>query len=236
MNQTYYPSTNDGRADWWQNVLDNQGALSAAGFTSNQVNAIGVDAEWCIYLYRTLRSTFDNFTKAIITYADGITDAPDGSPSPAAPMVPAWPMPPSSTSGINAGLEKRREKWVQSMKGMPGYTETIGRTLGVIAPGSNFNATTYQAQLYDVSSPSGCTVSAKFRKALGNIDGINLYGRKVGATAWANLGRYTAAPCSASVPLTTPTSPEEWEFQARAVKRDVEIGLPSDIVPQIVRC
>ena len=37
------------------------------------------------------------------------------------------------------------------------------------------------------------------------------------------------------VPVVAPTGPEDWEFQAKAVKRDVEIGLPSMIVEQTIR-
>ena len=47
------------------------------------------------------------------------------------------------------------------------------------------------------------------------------------------VGRST--PFTAMVPVTTPPGPEDWEFQTRAVKRDVEIGVPSMIVPQAIR-
>ncbi len=236
MQQTYYPKTNEGRADWWQNITDNQGALGAAGFNTSQVTTIATDAAWGVYLYRTVRTTFETFTRAIVSYADGITDGSDGGTAPAAPTVPAWPAQPGMSSGINAGLEKRREKWVQSMKGMTGYNDTLGQTLGVIGAGSNFDPATYQPQFFDANSPSACTVAGKFRKAGGNIDGINLYGRRLGTTAWGLLGRYTATPCTATVHTTTPDAPQEWEFQARAVKRDVELGVPSDIVAVIIRC
>ena len=48
------------------------------------------------------------------------------------------------------------------------------------------------------------------------------------------LGRFTATPFSASVPLAG-SAPEEWEFQARAVRRDAEFGLPSVIIEQMIR-
>ena len=85
-----------------------------------------------------------------------------------------------------------------------------------------------------MSNPNSQTVAGKFRKANGNVDSINLYGRKSGTTAWAALGHFTATPFGASVPVAGP-NPEQWEFQARAVKRDVEFGLPSMIIEQIVR-
>ena len=66
------------------------------------------------------------------------------------------------------------------------------------------------------------------------MEGINLYGCKSGTTPWQLLGRFTATPFSASVPVAG-SVPEQWEFQARAVRRDVEFGLPSMIAEQVVR-
>jgi hypothetical protein len=43
------------------------------------------------------------------------------------------------------------------------------------------------------------------------------------------FGCYNATPANAIVPLTG-DNPEQWEFQARAVKRDQEIGLPSVVL------
>ena len=85
-----------------------------------------------------------------------------------------------------------------------------------------------------MSAVNAQSVSGKFRKANGHVDSINLYGRKAGATAWTLLGHFTATPFTASVPVAGP-NPEEWEFQARAVRRDAEFGLPSNNVEQIVR-
>jgi hypothetical protein len=51
---------------------------------------------------------------------------------------------------------------------------------------------------------------------------------------WINLSRFNATPATATVPLAN-GQPEDWQFQTRAVKRDVEIGHPSAIVSAIVR-
>ena len=42
---SYYPSTNDGRAPWWQNILDvGSTNLTAAGLPAGQVTSILADA------------------------------------------------------------------------------------------------------------------------------------------------------------------------------------------------
>ena len=48
------------------------------------------------------------------------------------------------------------------------------------------------------------------------------------------LGRFNAPPANAVVPLAG-ESPEEWQFQARAVRRDQEIGHPSPVLTAIIR-
>ena len=86
----------------------------------------------------------------------------------------------------------------------------------------------------DLTSPAAKQVRFKFSKAYGDVDGVNLYGRKSGMTEWVNLGRFNATPGNATVPVTN-GNPEDWQFQARAVKRDQEIGHPSPAMSVIVR-
>lgn len=229
---TYYPSTNDGRADWWQNISSNSAALSALGLSAPQVSAIGADAGWGIYLYRTVRVTFEEYHSAVIAYCDEVLGEPAGAELPAAPAPPPWPTPPPFA--VLTGIEKRRTQWVAQVKSNALYTTTLGELLRIEEGGTPFDPTTYQAVLLNVASPSAGTVAGKFRKASGQIDGINLYGRKEGASGWTGLGRFNATPFSAMVPLAG-AAPEAWEFQARAVRRDVEIGTASLISQAIIR-
>ncbi len=96
------------------------------------------------------------------------------------------------------------------------------------------DAATYNAKLMDPTSPAAKQVRFKFSKAYGEIEGINLYGRKTGDTTWVNLGRFNATPANAKLPLAN-GNPEDWQFQARAVKDDIEIGHPSPSMSVIVR-
>ncbi len=147
-------------------------------------------------------------------------------------MVPPWPaLPPD---GIVPGLEARRVQWVEQARSSAAYNPSIGMALGIEPTGTPFDPATYQAELSALTSPASRTISGKFRKANGNIDGIDLYGRKEGTMPWGLLGRFTAMPFSALVPLAG-AAPEPWEFLARAVKREVEIGVASMVVQVIVR-
>ena len=229
----YYPTTIDGRAHWWPNVSANASAvLTALGYTSAQVAPILADAEWATYCYGTVHRFFQGINDALTAYENQILTAANGTAMPALPTVPAVPAPPASL--ILAGIEARRISWVQEVKNKPGYNASIGAQLGIETPSAPFDQKTYACQLLNLASNAPHTVGGKFRKAGGNVDGINLYGRRAGTVAWTNLGRFNATPFTAQVPLTT-GAPESWEFYAMAVKADVEFGQGSAISPVIVR-
>ncbi|HEV7404668.1 MAG TPA: hypothetical protein VGO11_17135 [Chthoniobacteraceae bacterium] len=198
MSTGYYPDPNDRRADWWVTIRDNQPALSQF-LSPTEMNIVARDADWAIYVYRTVREAFDEMQGAILTYCDVATDAPDGSPAPTPPAIPAWPAPP--TSPLVPGIEARRILWVARARAASNYTPVAGALLGLEAPDSTFNPATYQAEIFGLSSAAARTVAGKFRKARGNIDGINLYGRKEGTMTWILLGRFTASPFTATIPL-----------------------------------
>jgi hypothetical protein len=224
----YKPQSIDGLADWWLNIK-NSGtpALTAAGIPAADITSIQNDALWAIFAYETLRNLYENYHQTIIAYAERITYGPIEGAIGAPTEPPAFPTLP--TPVVLAGVERRREKWVQRVKESLTYTQSIGETLRIVAPEVPFDPTTYTARLSGVKSPGPRTVTGKFRKEYGNVDGVMLYGRKDGMTTWTELGRFTAIPFTATVPLTG-TSPEVWEFQVRAFRRDVLFGNPSIIM------
>ncbi|MBA2436307.1 MAG: hypothetical protein H0V54_14725 [Chthoniobacterales bacterium] len=192
MPKTYYPDQNDDRADWWQNVID-QGSpiFTALALPAAQITSIMADAAWGVYLYRTLRVAYEEATTRVIGYADAITDGGNGTPAPAAPAMPTWPAAPATA--VDAGIEARREMWVQSVKSNPAFNAgTMGTTLRLEATATPFNPSTYMAKLDGLSSPAAKQLRFKFGKSYGRVDGVNLYGRKSGQSAWVNLGRFNA--------------------------------------------
>lgn len=234
MISPYYPPTNDGRADWWQNIV-NVGAapLTALGFGAPQVTSITNDAIAGAYLYRTLPTSFDEFGKRVTGYIHTYLSDPDGTPAPLAPAIPTWPV---LAVPVLAGIDPRREKWVQQAKHAGNYDPLVqGAVLRIEPTGTPFDPTTYQAEIFGAMSPGPATMLVKFRKARGQIDAVAIAGRRTGTTAWVPLGTFTATPATFLVALQTPGVPETWDLQAQALIKDAKIGVPSDIVTAIVR-
>lgn len=231
----YYPDTNDGRADWWQNIVAvGTTTLSALGFSVSQTTAINIDAQLGVYLYRTLPKTFEDFGKRVTGYISTYLSDPDGTPAPVVPAIPSWPI--FSAGTTTAGLEARREKWVQLAKHASNYDPALqGATLRIEATGTPFDPATYKAIIFDATSPSPSTAACKFRKARRNIDAMKFLGRKAGTPVWVDLGRFTATPATFHIPLQTPGNPEQWELMGRALIKDQEIGIASDLLEVLVR-
>lgn len=228
---SYYPRTTDGRADWWQNIQANgTAALTTLGFETEDITPIIDDAKWAIHALRTLRVTFENYHESLIAYAQQLMDGTEGE-APAIPVPPTLPTAP--TPVVDTGIEARREKWVQVVKNSPGYNDSIGESLGLVAPSTPFDPSAYTPTLTSPTSPNPKTFAAKFRKASGNVDGVAVYGSKGGSDSWVELGRFNSTPFSANVP-TTATTPELWQFRIRAFKKDQFFGNYSDIVELVI--
>lgn len=236
MMSNYYPETAEGRAEWWENVLkDGASLLAKLGLSEERVASIMADAAWGVYTYGALRETVERHASEITAYANMVASGVEGcsdQPLPAPPKPPAWPAPPKVK--ITCDFERRRIEWVQEVKARRGYDHDIGAALGIEPLPAVFNSGTYKPDLHELACSEPKTVSGKFRKAHGNIEGVVLRGRRRGSASWTELGRFKATPFSAPVPVAG-VEPEEWEFQARAIKRDIETGIPSDIVETVVK-
>ena len=115
MAKTYYPIQNDERADWWQNVIaQGQPIFTSLGLPERQMTSIMADAAWGVYPYRTLRVVYEEANTRVIGYANSITDGENGAPAPTVPAMPTWSAAPETA--VPAGIETRRERWVQKVK------------------------------------------------------------------------------------------------------------------------
>jgi len=120
------------------------------------------------------------------------------------------------------GLRGEIAKW----KTEDGMTDAIAADLQVAGGTGAFDPDAYKPKI--TAQVVGDHVQLKFGK--GQTDGVNLYWRKKGETAWKFLSRDTNSPYNDHTPLTTAGVPEVREYQAFGVLNDEQIGQPSDIV------
>ena len=111
------------------------------------------------------------------------------------------------------------------IKKMAGYTEAIGKDLGVVGSTVPFDPTEFKPIIS--TSLDGGYVRIKFAKK--GTQGINLYGKNKAGGDWKLVGRANKSPYDIQIVLENPNQPEHWQYRAYGVINDLEVGLPSDI-------
>lgn len=107
-----------------------------------------------------------------------------------------------------------------------GYTDAIGQDLGIIGASVEFDPNTFKPSI-SVELFGG---NIRFRFIKAGVNGLNIYKRQKGTSAFTLLSRATKSPFDFHPTLSEANKPEHWEFRAFGVINDVEIGLASDIV------
>lgn len=111
-------------------------------------------------------------------------------------------------------------------KANPAATPAMLQDLNIVGTSVPLDGSAYKPKL-SVESFGGYN-RVKFRKE--GADGVNIYMRKKGESAWQFLARDTNSPYDDHTPLTTPGTPEVREYQAYGLVGDDQIGQASDIV------
>jgi hypothetical protein len=123
----------------------------------------------------------------------------------------------------NEGGELR--KGIANHKTDAGYTDAIGEELGIVGSSVEFNPSEFKPELF--IELYGNKIRIRFKK-LGS-DGINLYVRAKGETAWKLVSRANKSPYLYHPVLELANVPVHYEFRAFGVLNDAEIGIASDI-------
>lgn len=115
-----------------------------------------------------------------------------------------------------------------AIKRMPGYTENIGRELGIIRKSPTPTLRTQIKPRLKLNVEKGY-VAIAFNKQ--KQTGITIYSRLKGTNGWETLvSGATVSPFLDTRTLQTPANAEVREYMARYWDNATEIGLESDIV------
>lgn len=119
---------------------------------------------------------------------------------------------------------------IARIKVSPTWTPAIGQAMGVIGrPSASPSSTALdEAKPVLLAKLSAGHVHLRFRRR--PFEGLNIYSRKKGEPTWRFLNRATTSPFVDQSPLSIDSGAEVREYLALGVRKDREMGRPSDVV------
>jgi hypothetical protein len=191
--------------------------LDPADVTSTQA-----DIGYVIYLINVRIPAERQSLSATVEYKNFIKDGDASAPLPA--TLPGTVAPPAYPAAILPGAMTRLRKLVQNIKTRPGYTETIGQDLGIIA--TDQSSAPQVPTLAPVSAVAG---SVTFNWNKSGWTGVKLQGRTNGGP-WTELGVDLFSPFVDTRPLAAPGMPETREYRAAYLDGDTALTGYSQVV------
>lgn len=144
-------------------------------------------------------------------------------------MVSAKDTAKSKVAGNNAKKKSMRDlvrPLVQRIKNHPGYTDAIGKDLGIIGPVSTVDLMGSKPTLRATAAASGVTI--EFNKS--EFDGVKIYSRRGAETDFTFLANDTNPPYLDTRPNLNSADAELREYYAVYILNDEPIGKDSDVV------
>jgi hypothetical protein len=219
MSKSYYPTERAGQIDWHNNFATQFPKVGASlGFSEPEITSAVNDSRYAAYILETLGPDIEaDAGHAAHAVLDGqsageYVDLPAKSGAPPA---------------VRPGIDTRRQARVERMKRHRAFNETIGKQLKIASP-EKLDPKSYKAELGQARL-TGNYVTIPFRKAGGNVSGINLYRQCRGEKAPQRVGFFFRTPAIDTTP-TPSGKAQECAYTARAVVDGNEIGQPSDAV------
>jgi len=220
------PGSDSGAAAWVLHLsskIDTHAptlALSADDVATLKADAAMVD--WIIKVVPSLRASSQQFT----AFKDEVLHgASNGTPA-TAPASPTFLKPPAA---VPAGAIPRSRALAQRIKNALGYTEAMGRDLGIVAATS--------AGLADDDSAKPTFRGTALPHSENRLDwvkkrhsGVVIQGKQPGDTDWVDLGQDNYSPYVDGRPPVTVGASETREYRMRYLDKDNEVGEWSDVV------
>lgn len=218
MSKSYYPTDRAGQIDWHNNFAKEFPKVGEnLGFSAIEITNAVNDSRYAAYILQTLGPDIESDPgHAAHAVLEGQTsgdfvDLPGGSDAPAA---------------VRPGIDTRRQARVERMKGHSKFTDAIAAALRIVS--AKLDPKKYKAELGQPRR-TGNYVTIPFRKAGGNVSGINLYRQCKGEISPQKIGFFFRTPAIDTTPLPS-GQPQGCNYTARAVIDNQEIGQSSDSV------
>ena len=219
MSKSYFPTDRPGRIGWYDNFGKEFPAVGRElGFTDAEIaNAVN-DAKYAAHILNTLGPDIDadpgHAGNAVLSgqSSGDFVDLPAGGSAP---------------TPVRPGIDTRRQARVERIKANPKFNADVAKKLRIET--EKLDVAKYQAEL-GRARQTGNFVTIPFRKAGGNVSGINLYRQGKGDKSPQKVGFYFRTPA-----IDTAPGKGELNYTARAVMNGNEIGQASDAVSVVVK-
>jgi hypothetical protein len=219
MSKSYFPTDRTGRIGWYDNFGKQFPAVGRElGFTDAEIaNAVN-DAKYAAHILNTLGPDIDadpgHAGNAVLSgqSSGDFVDLPAGGSAP---------------TPVRPGIDTRRQARVERIKANPKFNADVAKKLRIET--EKLDVAKYQAEL-GRARQTGNFVTIPFRKAGGNVSGINLYRQGKGDKSPQKVGFYFRTPA-----IDTAPGKGELNYTARAVMNGQEIGQASEAVSVIVK-
>ena len=186
------------------------------GIDPADVASTQADIDFVVYLLNVRVPAERQTLAATVEFKNFIKDGDASALLPA--NLPGTVEPPGYPAPVTPGALVRLRKLVQNIKSRPGYTDTIGQDLGIIA--SAGSASPAAPTLVLVNAAAGNVI---FGWNKGGWTGVKVQGRMNGS-AWVDLGVDLYSPFADTRPLAIAGQPESREY--RACYLDGDMALP----------
>ena len=204
----FFPRIEADETPWFANLktkIPTPGYAAALQLEAGEAALVQSVCTLFIYINETFLPLVRTFSEA---WTAAIEQARTGTGGIVVPPAPAWNPPAGSasfTAGLLANLFTRIARW----KTAPGYTEAIGRDLGIV--GDSRPATEEPPVLKDSVNPDGVKLTFKKR----GHKGVFLESRRQGAEGWEFLAIDIESPYLDTRANLTPGQAEWREYRAR---------------------
>ncbi len=182
------------------------------GIAPADVTATRTDIDYIVYLINVRVPAERQTLAATVEFKNFMKDGDPSAPLPA--TLPGTVAPPDYPAPVSPGALARLRKLVQNIKSRPGYTDTIGQDLGIIA---SDGAQSDPAPTLTLAGAGSGNVTIQWNKS--GWTGVKVQGR-INGGAWTDLGIDLFSPFVDTRPVATPGNPEHREYRASYLDGD----------------
>jgi len=224
VNNNYFPNSDSERADWFSNFqLKIPVYQTTLGLSNDDVQHVIDDSKAFGYM-NTVHNMLKQTLQTITSCKDLMkSNTANQQPLGAMPVMPVLPLAPTA---VPSGIFNRMRSLVQRIKTAPGYTDSIGHDLNIIAPANTVDVTTIMPVLKakpDVGRPH-----LKWKKGI--AEALDLYCDHNDGNGFVFVGRFLRPEY---LDLTQPSAgkiSDSFKYKGVYVIADQQLGLMSQVL------